>query len=215
MVNSESEVLPTPIPGDEDGTFDTAALIDDPSSLLQDARSSRAFNDDGGWMGTDHYHDDVPVDSFNEREWKEVHKKVEKILVNGALNRQWKLSKLEIKQIIEQCHRVLGKESLRREDFSTHFFGDTSPLFRVFESRLNWDHRKFLKFVITSCRLAANNWTTAKLYDEDHPQSNMDRVMDKKEYINCWKEIKSVAFLSLERAQQIVAHHCGKSFRVR
>ena len=179
-----------PIPGDEDGTFDTATLIDDPSSLLHDARSSRAIND-GGWMDTDHYHDDVPIDSFNEREWKEKYTKMDKIQVNGAIRRQWKMSKIEIKQIIEQCYRLLEKESLRREDFSMHFFGPSSPIFRVFESRLSWDHRKFLKFMMTSCRLAANNWTTAKLYDGDHPQSNMDRVMDRKEYTDCWKEIKT------------------------
>lgn len=64
--------------------------------------------------------------------------------------------------------------------------------FRVnFRERLDWDHAKFLRFMITNFRLSANNWSAAKLYDADHPQLNMDQLMPKEEYQECWEQIKS------------------------
>ena len=163
------------------GVDDDDSSAVDVESLLNNVAESRPSRATEEWADTDHYND-APDDSFDEREWKETNTRMEKILVNGARRRQWKFSIKEIEQIMAQCRVILEKTSLRREDFTEHFFGAQSPIFLVFQSRLQWSHVTFMKLILTSARLSANNWSMAKLYDDDHPQGNMDRVMPKDEY---------------------------------
>ena len=140
---------------------------------------------DGDWLDEDgHFQHDAPVDPFVD-EWKEKYKDLDEIQINGAIRRQWKLGKKEIREILANCRDVLGKDNdaLRREDFVLHFYGVNSPIFILFRSRLDWDHRHFLRFMSTSMRLSSNNWTVAKLYDADHPQQDLDSCMEKEEYI--------------------------------
>jgi hypothetical protein len=121
------------------------------------------------------------------------------INVNGAKKMHWDYSKVEIMQIIARCRIIVQQESLRCEDFTKYFFGTNSPLFRTFHDRLGWNHRHFLKFVITCSRLSANGWTSAKLFDPDHPQPNIDQLMSREEFLECWREIK-VCGISVVRA---------------
>ena len=105
MVNNESEVLPSPVPGDEEGTtYDATTLIDDPGSLIHRARSSRptSFYKDGGWRDGDHYFDDRPSDDYQPG-WKEAYTRMDDIQVNGALRRQWIIAQAEIEQITDRC----------------------------------------------------------------------------------------------------------------
>lgn len=90
MVNSESEVLPaaSAIPfesAEDEGHAEGRAeeQIDDVDSLFQ-ARASRPSCDDG-WLDADHYFDqDLPLDSFNDGEWKEKYKDIDDIAVDRA-----------------------------------------------------------------------------------------------------------------------------------
>lgn len=43
--------------------------------------------------------------------------------------------------------------------------------------------------MMTSLRLSANQWTMSKLYDKDHPQMGIDRLMTESDYLTCWKQI--------------------------
>ena len=43
----------------------------------------------------------------------------------------------------------------------------------------------------TNMRLSANQWTTAKLYDGDHPQQNLHECLAKEEYLQCWRQIST------------------------
>jgi hypothetical protein len=58
------------------------------------------------------------------------------ILVGGAKIRQWKIRKKEVEQIIARCLAVIGRDSLRREDFFMYFIGPNSPLFRICHDEL-------------------------------------------------------------------------------
>jgi len=165
MVNSESEVVPSPLPSpifyNSDLQFDTSSDSDIEPVVLG-ARPSRAFFDGGGWKSRDHYSDDLPQESSSEG-WKET-----------------------------RCQVVLHAredEGLSRGDFSEHFYGHRSPQFILFREELGWDHRLYSKFVATNYRLSANNWTAAKLYDEEHPQ-DVSRLLQKAEFIQCWDQIK-------------------------
>ena len=66
-------------------------------------------------------------------------------------------------------------------DLTEHFYSQFSPLFKVFYRRLGWNHQKFLQFLLTSEHLFANNWATAKLYDEKYPQLNIGDCMEQEE----------------------------------
>ena len=121
------------------------------------ARSSRPHLDKG-WEDNDHYYQqhDVPGDQFSADEWKEKYKDMDEIHVNGSKQRQWNQGKEEIRQILKQCEELIGKESLRREDFVEFFFGVRSPLFEVFQRRLGMTHHDYVKFISTCARLSAN-----------------------------------------------------------
>ena len=41
----------------------------------------------------------------------------------------------------------------------------------------------------TCLRLSANNWTVAKLYDEDHPQECVERCMERSAFVAVWHKI--------------------------
>ena len=189
MVDSESAVLPAP------AAFDPADSGDSSSESESDApfasRPSRPFQDNG-WMDGDHYSEaDVPTDCHNASEWTEKYKDLDEIQVNGAIKRQWKIGIEEVKQIIKQCQKVIGKESIRRADMSNHFYGPNSPLSDLFRRRLKWDHDHFTRWLSTSMRLSSNQWTTAKLYDKEHPQLNVDQCMEEAEYWKCWEDINT------------------------
>ena len=143
-------------------------------------------------MDEDHYSEaDVPTDCYNASGWTEKYKDLDKIQVNGAIKRQWKIGREEIKQIIKQCKKIIGKEIIERADLSDHFYGPNSPLLDLFRRRLGWDHLHFSKFVSTSMRLSSNQWTTAKLFDKEHPQLNVDQCMEEAEYFKCWNDINT------------------------
>ena len=95
MVNSESEVVPSPLPSpifyDSDVQLD-ASSDSDLEPLALDARSCRPFFDNDGWKSTDHYSDDLPQDSSSEG-WKEKYTRMENISVNGAKRRNGKYIK--------------------------------------------------------------------------------------------------------------------------
>ena len=172
MVNSESGVVPSPLPSpifcDSDVQLD-ASSDSDLEPLALDARSCRPFFDDDGWKSTDHYSDDLPQDSSSEG-WKEKYTRMENISVNGAKRRQWKIHQTEILQILTRCQLVVNalKDSFSRGHLSEHFYGYQSPLFVLFREELGWDHRHYVKFMATSFQLSANNWTCTKLYDEKY-----------------------------------------------
>ncbi len=72
MVNSESEVLPSPAGALADDNGD-AVLTSDFETLLQ-SRSSRPHLDEG-WEDLDHYFEsDAPSDQYIHGEWKEKYK---------------------------------------------------------------------------------------------------------------------------------------------
>ena len=85
----------------------------------------------------------------------------------------------------------LGKEIIERADLSNHFYGPNSPLFDLFRRHLKWDHHHFTRWLSTSMRLSSNQWTTAKLYDKEHPQLNVDQCMEEAEYWKCWEDINT------------------------
>ena len=114
---------------DDSGAVDVESLLNN----VAESRPSRATEE---WADTDHYND-APEDSFDEREWKETNARMEKILVNGARRRQWKFSNKEIEQIMAQCRVILEKTSLRREDFTEHFFGPNRQSFLYFKAVYN------------------------------------------------------------------------------
>ncbi len=189
MANSKSEVLPLPV-GLPDGEEGLSILSDDLGSLFH-SRPSRPCQDNR-WCDEDHYFQhDAPVDVFDKKEWKETYKDLDKIQVNGAIQRQWKRGRIEFEQILAQCKDVIGKESLSQGDFVEYFHGANSPLFHLFQKRLDWNHCHYCKFMITNERLSANQWTTAKLYNKEHPQMDIDQCMDEDEFIRSWKQIKS------------------------
>ena len=94
----------------------------------------------------------------------------------------------EIKQIFVRVKDIIGRDDVRREEL-TFFFGAQSPLAILFNERLGLKHREFLLFVATCLRLSANNWTVAKLYDEDHPQECAERCMERSAFISVWHKI--------------------------
>ena len=144
MVLDESNVLPSPAAFDSNETDDPISIGVD--ETLSQSRPSRPSQDQG-WLDEDHYFEhDLPSEEFNPGEWKEEYKHMDEIQVNGALRRQWKFGRKEITQIRARCSVVLGKESLRREDFVEWFYRVDSPLFDLFWRRLKWDHPTFLKF---------------------------------------------------------------------
>ena len=192
--NNEFEIVPSPLPSpifcNSDLQFD-ASSDSDIEPVVLGARPSRAFFDGGGWKSRDHYSDDLPQESSSEG-WKETYTRMENICVNGAKRRQWTIQRKEIEQIRTRCQVVLQAredEGLSRGDFSEHFFGHRSPQFILFREELDWDHRLYCKFMATNYRLSANNWTAAKLYDEEHPQ-DVSRLLQKAEFIQCWDQIK-------------------------
>jgi hypothetical protein len=169
MVHDESFVLPSA------SAFHSESSLPGDADAITVARSSRPCLDDG-WMDEDHYHQsaDEPADVHVANEWKEKYHDLDEIRVNGALKKQWTRGTEETQQVTAQCKNIIGKESLRREDFVEHFYGANSPLFDACRRRLGWGHPHFLKFVSTSMRLSANQWTIAKLYDRQHPQLNVN-----------------------------------------
>ena len=189
MVICEAEVVPVSLPDDSGGTLDARSLSDDADPLFRDSRPSRAYYDDRGWKSLDDYSSDAPVEEAATG-WKQRYKKLDQILVNGAKRRHWTLAKNEITQIMARCQDTLGKESLQRSDFVAYYFGVTSPLFIQFQQRLMWDHRAFLQFVMTCARLSANQWSVSKLYDLDHRQQMMERMMERGDFLSCWKQIE-------------------------
>ena len=186
MVDDESSVLPAPAalgPGDGD-----SSAYDDELARLSAVRPSRPSLDDG-WEDDDHYHAaDAPSDAFHGT-WEEVHHDLDEIKVNGAIELQWKRGMAEVKQIVRRVKHIIGREDVRRQDLVLYFFGPHSPLASLFYRRLEMQHRDFLKFMITCLRLSANNWNTAKLYDEDHHQLNVDACMERSSFTRVWQTI--------------------------
>jgi hypothetical protein len=145
MVNSESEVLPSSlgIPADdevEDLGGEQEQAYYDIGSLFQ-SRASRP-GQDFGWLDKDHYftEQDRPGELYREGEWTEKYTDMDEIKVNGAKRPHWNKSKEEIRQIIAQCHAVLGKDQgeqcLSCQDFTKYFHGVNSPLFILFRDRM-------------------------------------------------------------------------------
>ena len=115
MVDGESAVLPAPAAFDLDDL--AASLLDEPELDETEpsvSRSSRPFTDKD-WMDQDHYFDgDLPTDQHGSAEWKETYKDMDEIQVNAAIRRQWKRGRNEVKQVIAQCHKVIGRDDIRR-----------------------------------------------------------------------------------------------------
>ena len=157
---------------------DSASSLADDADTIFGSRSSRPCLDDG-WINEDHYYQsaDEPADSHVANEWKEKYQDLDEIRVNGAMKRQWMRGREEIQQVTARCKDIIGKESLRREDFVEHFFGANSPLFDVCRRRLGWDHPHGLQGVSTGIQISANQWTTVNLYDRVHPQLNVNEYM--------------------------------------
>ena len=191
MVASESEILPSPAgsPLENDGQL---LQPDDLENLIQSSsRSSRPHLDDS-WLDLDQCLDsNAPTDMYQQGKWKEKYKDLDEILVNGASRRQWTRVKEEIRQILKQCESLIGRDSLRCEDFSQHFHGINSPLFEVYRKRLGMNHHQYLMFMSTCMRLSANQWSVAKLYDSDHPQLNLERCMEREEFTDVWKRVST------------------------
>ena len=175
MVHDESAVLPAPAAFDPDNGEDCYLLSEFNSPTV--SRSSRPFQDTG-WADDDHYHEsDLPTDQIVPSEWTEKYKDLDQIQVNAAIKRQWKKGRKEIEQVIIKCQSIFDSDSIRREDLTEYFYGPNSPLFELLCRRLGWDHRHFLKWASTSLHLSANQWTVAKLYDANHPQSGVDECI--------------------------------------
>ena len=138
MVNSESEVLPSPLrsPDFYGSDLQTDASLESDSDIEPNAlraRESRPFFDGGGWKSSDHYYD-VPQESSSVG-WQENCTRMENISVNGAKRRQWKIHQKEIRQILTQCRVVLGlrdDDGISRGDFTNRSYGAQSPLFALF-----------------------------------------------------------------------------------
>jgi hypothetical protein len=184
MVNSESEVLPSSlgIPADdevEDLGREQEKSYYDIGSLFQ-SRASRS-GQDFGWLDEDHYfaEQDCPDELYREGEWTEKYTNIDEIQVNGAKQQNWDKSKEEIRQIIAQCHAVLGKDQgeqcLGRQDFTEYFHGVNLPLF-IGNSNL-------LVCVYLPIIGQRPNFTT------DHPQMNMDDCMEEEAFYDSWKAI--------------------------
>lgn len=122
MVNLESETLPAVLPNvgehvddapdvglNTDVVANDLNLQEDVDDAMRDeARPSRVFYDSGGWMAHDyynHYEDDAPDNSF-------TNSRMQDILVAGALMRHWKLSRMEVEQILARCCVVFGVERI-------------------------------------------------------------------------------------------------------
>ena len=136
MVNSESEVVPLPLPSpifyNSNLQFD-ASSDNDIEPVVLHARPSRVFFNGGGWKSRDHYFDDLPQESSSEG-WKETYTRMENICVNGAKRRQWTIHRKEIEQILARCQVVLHAredEGLSHGDFSEHFYGHRSHVSHV------------------------------------------------------------------------------------
>jgi len=176
VVDGESAVLPAPAAFDLDDP--AASLLDEPELDLAEpsiSRPSRPFIDKD-WVDEDHYFDgDLPTDQYGSGEWKETYKDIDEIQFNGSIRRHWKRGQNEVRQVIAQCRKVIGRDDVRREDLSRHFYGIQSPLFHLLRRRLGWEYDHFSRWASTGMRLSANQWTAAKLYDADHPQLDLDK----------------------------------------
>ena len=51
-------------------------------------------------MDDDHYTDDAPLDSYAAAEWRQAHRDLEPIMVNGAIMEQWHHARAAIAQTI-------------------------------------------------------------------------------------------------------------------
>ena len=190
MVADESAVLPDARAVDSDDDESSFAFED----IVGDyrPRANRPSQDEG-WVDTDHYNEDTPSESHSAAEWRQAHRDLEPIMVNGAIVEQWRHAQGAIAQVIARMRVVIGNDdgSVCREDLSCHFYGAASPLFTCLQRRLKWDHRLFCKFVLTGMRLSANNWNAAQLYDKEHPQLNVDECMPEAQYHQCWRAISA------------------------
>ena len=190
MVADESAVLPDARAVDSDDDESSFAFEDIAGDYRP--RANRPSQDEG-WMDTDHYNEDTPSESHSAAEWRQAHRDLEPIMVNGAIVEQWRHAQGAIAQVIARMRVVIGNDngSVCREDLSCHFYGAASPLFTCLQRRLKWDHRLFCKFVLTGMRLSANNWNAAQLYDKEHPQLNVDECMPEAQYHQCWRAISA------------------------
>ena len=129
VVDGESAVLPAPAAFDLDDP--AASLLDEPELDLAEpsiSRPSRPFIDKD-WVDEDHYFDgDLPTDQYGSGDWKETYKDIDEIQFNGSIRRHWKRGQNEVRQVIAQCRKVIGRDDVRREDLSRHFYGIQSPL---------------------------------------------------------------------------------------
>ena len=185
-------MLPAPAAFDLDDP--AASLLDEPELDLAEpsiSRPSRPFIDKD-WVDEDHYFDgDLPTDQYGSGEWKETYRDIDEIQFNGSIRRHWKRGQNEVRQVIAQCRKVIGRDDVRREDLSRHFYGIQSPLFHLLRRRLGWEYDHFSRWASTGMRLSANQWTAAKLYDADHPQLDLDTCMEEVEYCKCWRDIST------------------------
>ena len=176
MVLDESSVLQA------DAALNSAEDEGDKCFEYPVARPSRPF-EDAVWTDKDHYYDgDLPTESCSIDEWKRTYRDLDEIQINGAIRRHWSKGKEEVRQVIRRARTVLGNKRPCRSDLTQHFYGPLLPLFGVFHRQLGVNHRQFLQFLSTSNRLSANNWTTVKLYNKEHPQLNVDDCMEGGEY---------------------------------
>ena len=120
--------------------------------------------------------------------WTAVDPTIVSLTVNGAKRQQYKLCQKELEQVKAQCKKVFGKENPTKHDIMNYFYGPRSGLFLLFQQRLGWDNRMFLKFMATNCRLAHTKSKASHLYSSDFP-TDTSNLMERAEFYRCWRQI--------------------------
>ena len=103
--------------------------------------------------------------------------------------RVWKEGRTEIEEIKRNLRKVLIKsdaDDVSKSDIVKIFYGDESQSYRAFHNKVGWSHNKFLSFIKTCLKLSEYNFTTTHAYATN---GTMDGMMEKGEYIRCFKEI--------------------------
>ena len=118
----------------------------------------------------------------------DVDPEIVELSVNGAKRQQFILCQTELERVKAQCKKVLNTENPTKHDIVNYFYGQRSGLFLLFQRRLGWDNRKFLRFMATNCMLAHARCSAAQLYSDEFPQDT-SRLMERAEFNQCWSQI--------------------------
>ena len=155
-------------------------------------------------LADEDYHANEEQDAAQQRGWRPIIDDAVRIDVNHSIRRQWAKAQEEIPRLVKHVQDHLRASSLRPAhrnqqpgsplesvdewDLFVHLYGPDSQLFTPFRDRLGWSHERYLKYMATGARCAANGYSAAQLYDSNRVQS-LEGLLTKKEYISCWKEI--------------------------